>query len=155
MKKIIPVFFTCFWISSLAWTEDLPSAKEQVLALEKEMAVALVATDKETLLRLFAEDLMVNNPGNSVLTDRDQVMERVDAGIIQYSSFEQKVEGVRAYEGMVIVMGEETVRPSGNAPGAGHTLRRRFTDIWMLRDGAWQLTIRHANILPVLKPVEK
>ncbi|MDF3129022.1 nuclear transport factor 2 family protein [Kiritimatiellaeota bacterium B1221] len=148
MKKTLLLFFAYLCICALTCAKEPLSSQQQVLALEKQMAVALVATDKETLTTLFAEDLMVNNPGNSVLTNRDQVMARVDRGIIRYESFEQTVEEVREYEGMVIVMGQETVRPSKGAPGAGHTLQRRFTDIWMLRDGVWKLTLRHANVIP-------
>jgi hypothetical protein len=43
-------------------------------------------------------------------------------------------------------MGGETVKPKGKAPFPGQTVRRRFTNIWMKRDG-WQLTARQATII--------
>ena len=45
----------------------------------------------------------------------------------------------------VIVMGEETVHPNGNAPMAGETVKRRYTNIWREIDGKWQA--RHANVI--------
>lgn len=33
------------------------------------------------------------------------------------------------------------------APFAGQTVRRRFTHFWMLRNGEWRLTARHANVV--------
>ncbi|MDA3873319.1 MAG: nuclear transport factor 2 family protein [Kiritimatiellae bacterium] len=138
----------CLWILASADADETVAVKDHILALEQEMAVALVETDVDTLTRLWAEDFMVNNPANTVLTNRDEVMERVHAGIIHYDQFEQRVDAVRVYEGIVLVMGEEIVRPVGNAPGAGRILRRRFTNIWMHRDGTWILTARHANVIP-------
>ncbi|MCC5846274.1 MAG: nuclear transport factor 2 family protein [Verrucomicrobia bacterium] len=127
--------------------------QKKVVALEKEIAAALIVEDLETLTRLLAEDFLVNNPANMVLTSRDQVMDRIHSGIIRYEGFEQRFEEVRVYEGLVMVMGEETVRPGGIAPGAGQILRRRFTNIWMFREGAWVLSARHANIIDS-SPVE-
>lgn len=46
-----------------------------------------------------------------------------------------------------IVMGKETVKPDGNAPGAGQTSLRRYTNVWMRSNGKWQLIARHANIV--------
>jgi hypothetical protein len=126
MKKWM-VVGCCLWIFTAAVAEESVAVKEQIIALEKEMAVALVKTDVDTLTRLWAADFMVNNPGNTVLTNRDQVLGRVHAGIIRYDRFEQKIEEIRVYENLVMVMGEEIVQPSDTAPGAGLTLHRRFT----------------------------
>ncbi len=35
--------------------------------------------------------------------------------------------------------------PAKGAPNEGKTLRRRYTNGWMLRDGKWKLAFRHAN----------
>ncbi len=137
--------FLCFFAVAIA--DALPDVQAEILALEKEMAVALVQTDVDTLIRLWAEDFMVNNPGNTVLTDREQVMARVHAGIIMYDRFESSAEEIRVYEDLVMVMGEETVHPADTAPGAGQILKRRYTNIWMRRDGTWVLTARHANVI--------
>ena len=53
-----------------------------------------------------------------------------------------------AFQGdTAIVMGKETVKPDGKAPGAGQTILRRYTNVWMKRDGKWLLIARHANII--------
>lgn len=145
----------CLWIVTAVAAEESVAVKQQIIALEKEMAVALVETDVDTLTRLWAADFMVNNPGNTVLSNRDQVLERVHAGIIRYDRFEQKIEEIRVYENLVMVMGGEMVQPADTAPGAGLTLHRRFTNIWMLREGRWTLTARHANVIPPKPPVQK
>ena len=137
----------CLWMLLTVGADETVAVKDHILALEQEMAVALVETDVDSLTRLWAEDFMVNNPANTVLTTREDVMDRVDAGIIRYDRFDQQVEEIRVYERVVIVMGEEIVKPADTAPGAGRILHRRFTNIWMLKDGTWILTARHANVI--------
>ena len=49
-----------------------------------------------------------------------------------------------------IVIGSETVVPTPDAarPDAGKTVHRRFTEVWLRRDGKWQKVVRHvSNVL--------
>lgn len=62
-------------------------------------------------------------------------------------SFEHYVEAVLVLGDTVILMGQETVKPKGEAPFAGQTVRRQFTNIWTKRDGRGQLTARQATII--------
>lgn len=41
----------------------------------------------------------------------------------------------------------ETVVLSGRSPDAGQTIRRRFTNVGMMREGRWLLVARHANVV--------
>jgi len=41
-------------------------------------------------------------------------------------------------------MGKETIVPSGTSADAGKTINRRFTNVWMKKNGKWLLTARHA-----------
>ena len=146
MKRACLFLLLCSLPAAQAWAS--PETEAQIRQLEQGMAEALVATDTEALQALWAEDFAVNNPANTVLPDRASVMERVHAGIIQYAQYEQHIELLRIHGDTAIVMGEERIRPTGEAPGAGSTIVRRFTNIWM-RDsqGQWRLTARHANVI--------
>ena len=64
-----------------------------------------------------------------------------------YASFVRNIESIQVHGDTAIAMGNEVVVPSGTSPGAGATIRRRYTDIWMNRDGAWRLIARHANVI--------
>jgi ketosteroid isomerase-like protein len=48
---------------------------------------------------------------------------------------------------MAIIMGAETLQPIGDAPRAGQTVQRRFTNIWRREAGSWRLVARHANVI--------
>jgi ketosteroid isomerase-like protein len=99
------------------------------------------------LNKIWAEDFTVNNPSNEIFKGGAEVVNQVRAGNIKHSSFIREIETILLHGNTVIVMGLETVKPIGNAPGAGQTLRRRFTNIWMKKKDRWLLTARHANVI--------
>jgi ketosteroid isomerase-like protein len=124
------------------------NALEQTIRkLELAESDAVVRSDVAALEKLWAEDFTVNNPNNQISRGRKEVLDRVRSGLIKYSSFVREIESIGFYGETVIVMGLEIVTPIGNAPGAGQTLRRRYTNIWMKRKGNWLLTARHANVI--------
>jgi hypothetical protein len=99
------------------------------------------------LEKLWAEDFTVNNPQNQISRGRKEVLDRVRSGLLGYSSFVREIESVGLYGDTVVVMGLEKVTATGNNPRAGQTLRRRYTNVWMKRKGAWVLAVRHANVI--------
>lgn len=121
--------------------------EQTIRRLEREESDAVVRSDVAALEKLWAEDFTVNNPNNQISRGRKEVLDRVRSGLLRYSSFVREIESVGFYGGTVIVMGLEVVTPIGNAPGAGQTLRRRYTNVWMKRKGNWLLAVRHANVI--------
>ena len=105
--------------------------------------------DVATMETLFAPDLVVNSPVNMVVS-RDNVLARMRSGQISYEDNAQiNIEFVGVRGDSVVIMGEEMLRPNRNAPNAGRTIRRRFTDIWKNVDGGWKLAIRQATVTSV------
>ncbi len=68
-------------------------------------------------------------------------------GLIRYSAFESEIEAIVIQGDMAITLGRETVKPIGNAPMAGQTVLRRYTHVWLRKDGRWRQLARHANIV--------
>lgn len=126
---------------------DVAAVEARIRALEAEEIRALVAGDRATLSRLWAEDFTVNAPRNVVVRGRDGVLALIDSGVIDYAGFEREIEVLRVDGDMALVMGWETVHPRGAAPLAGQVVRRRFTNIWRLRDGDWVQVARHAHVV--------
>ncbi len=126
--------------------EETPALKRQIQTIEEELVEAVLNRDVAKLRVLFAEDLMVNNPVNRIV-GKEAVIQLVKDRRISYSSYEPSIEKILINGTIAIVMGSETVNPIDEAPFAGKTVERRFTNIWMLRNGHWQLTARHANVV--------
>jgi hypothetical protein len=135
---VMPVWEEQQTMSSDEWT---------VRSLEKQEVAAILAQDVATLQRLMAEQFIVNNPQNGITPDREGVLDRVRRGLIRYSSFDKRIEALRFSGDIAIVMGLEIVVPQGDAPRAGQTVRRRFTNIWQRSGATWQSIARHASVI--------
>ena len=130
-----------------------PERQKNEQAVKKEMQrlatyeVDLVLrSDTSAMERFYPDDMIVTNPFNQVI-DKPQVIERVKANIIKYTSMTKVVEHVRTFGDMVVTMGLETakVTPDADRADAGKMTYRRFTEVWALRDGSWKKIVRHAN----------
>ena len=114
------------------------------------MCTAIVNSDLQTLERLWKPDFIVNAPRNVVVPNREAVLEVFRAGIASYDRFDQTRDTIRIIGDQAVVMGSETVRPTGeSAPHAGQTVHRRYTHVWQSTDAGWRLAIRHAHIKSV------
>jgi hypothetical protein len=130
-----------------------PSANDPriiaALDAQKRLGVAMLSGDFRTIEMMLASDLVVHSPVN-VVVNRGNVLARLRSGQISYEpDYVRKVDFAGVRGDAVVIMGEEIVDPIGNAPNAGKTVRRRFTDMWKDIDGVWKLTIRQATVTSV------
>ena len=123
------------------------SIESMIRRLDRAEAEGLLHRDSTALRAIWARDFTVNNPRNSITRSSEAVVTLIRNGTIDYSSFVREIETVLVHGNTVIVMGSETITPVRKAPFAGQTVRRRYTHFWMLRDGTWRLTARHANVV--------
>ncbi|HEY8559660.1 MAG TPA: nuclear transport factor 2 family protein [Pyrinomonadaceae bacterium] len=123
-------------------TEQREKTERAVRKLDIAHAEAILKADKEALDKLWTEDFRVNNPFNEI-----DKADRIRNGSVTYSAFERVPELVLVHQNTAIVMGREIVVPKGNSPDAGKTINRRYTNIWMKREGKWRLIARHASVI--------
>jgi ketosteroid isomerase-like protein len=148
MIKYILIIGLFILISAKSQAQHDKKATEEIIRqLEKKESVAVVDRDLETLNQLWADDFMVNNPANQIINGKEAVFARIKSGFIHYLSFERNIESVMVLDNITIVMGLETLKPTGNAPMAGQTIERRYTNIWMRESGQWKVKARHANVI--------
>jgi hypothetical protein len=116
------------------------------LAAEKRLQEVMLAVDMPSVEQLMAPDLVVNAPINKVV-DRANVLARLKASQISYEpNVVRNIDFAGVRGDMVVIMGEEITHPNKNAPYAGKTEHRRFTDVWKPFGGVWKLWFRQATI---------
>ena len=125
---------------------DRESIIKEIMVLENAEVKAILESDTLTLNKIWAEDVRVNNPSNTIV-NKLQVFERIKNTFIKYSLYTRAQEYFGVYDNVVVVMGNEAVVPSGNNPDKGKTLRRRYTSVYKKFDENWKLIARHANII--------
>jgi len=146
MIKITLLAIAVFLIvPKLAAQDDNARLREEIKKLDIAHAAAIFKGDVEALDSLMDDDVTVNHPTNRIVKEKKELLELIQQGVIRYTSFERYPETFLFFKDMVIVMGNEVVVPAQGAPNAGKSLKRRYTNVWMNRDGNWRLTVRHAN----------
>lgn len=146
LALVLPLF-GCV-VTGAATRQSLPGEDAAIRALEERERLAVLSRDVDALQQVWAEEFTVNSPVNQISPNRAIAVDLMRRGLVHYSSFERDIEQLRIAGNVAIVMGGETVRPTGNAPMAGQTIRRRFTHIWEREAGTWRLIARHANNIP-------
>jgi len=133
--------------SEATQTDEDKLAETEVRRLNAEEGQAFLNKDPKALERLWADNLVVTNPLNKLVT-KQQVLGMVESGFLVITSFDRQIEYLHIYGDTVIVAGSETALWGGRMPNAGKTEHLRFTAIWMKQHGRWQEVARHANIVP-------
>ena len=143
-------FSIAFLISTLSiCAQDNSKIEAEIRALELAGAKAILSGDTNTLKQNWAQELLVNSPRNETTASRDSILLLQKAGIIDYSAYDKVIERMQFQEDIVITMGHETLIAKNNSSiaKAGQVYKRRFTNIWMNKNGIWQLIARHASII--------
>ena len=114
--------------------------------MEAEQVEYLLNGKVAEMKKNWAADFTVNNPFNVV---QDAATGPIQSGVLTYSKFERNIEKVLLDDSVVIVMGNELVVPKTAPKSSSHDtnqpINRRFTNVWMRKDGKWLMIARHAS----------
>ena len=124
------------------------TAEMEIRKLENAQREAFLKKDTAALYKLFSPDFVVNAPTNKITT-LGQLMKLMRQGAVDMEAFERITEKVTFHDNIAIAMGNETLHPAGNMPNAGKTVKRRYTNIWMQSNNAWQLIARQSTIISI------
>jgi ketosteroid isomerase-like protein len=132
-----------FASSALAQAED---AVGQVLALNEDLEAAVASGDPERIAEFFSPEFHLHNSANRIFT-ADEVLDQFRSGTTRFSDYERKVETAYASGDVVVLMGEERVKPtrSGKDRNAAALLTRRFTSVWGRTPAGWRQIARQSS----------
>ena len=122
------------------------SVVQQLSQIEQRLANAVVERDLQTYSSLLAQDWTTIDLAGRVLT-KSQVMEELASKDRRIESATIDEIRVRELGGVAVVTGRTTA--TGNYQGQRATVELRFTDVFVRRDGRWQVVggsiARYAN----------
>lgn len=118
----------------------------EIRKLEKKVKEAFLKKDTSILFKLFSPDFVINAPNQKVITFK-QLKPMLQNGSVDRDLFEKVTEVVTFNNNIAISMGHELLRPTGNAPDAGKTVKRRYPNIWIKTAGNWQMVARQSTII--------
>ena len=116
--------------------------EQEIRTLEERGRLAFLSGDVSTLDAMWDDRLLVNSPLNLV-NDKARVLDLLGTGRIRHTMDLVEIEHIARYGDVVVVMGRDTV----DGPPTNVLTHRRFTNVWQLQDGAWQMIARHAQVI--------
>lgn len=126
---------------------DIAAVRAQIDANNQAVGRAIGMMDVAALTALWSPDMVVNSPGNSILT-REQVFSAMKAGKLRETQYRNTSEKLVVSGDVAIEMGHENlVLASG--PMAGKPLIRRYTDVWRKTGSGWVQIARQATYVGI------
>jgi len=121
------------------------AAKDELIQIERELAVAWPKGDKQTIDRILAPDWSVTNALGQVQT-KDQVMrDAFQSDILKVKSASVDEIKVRLFGNTAIVTGRSV--SEGLYVGKSFSATLRFTDVFVKRKRHWQVVASHASVV--------
>ena len=123
--------------------------EDEIRRLEDVERQAVISGDSAVLFdSIWSPSMIVNTPANVVGTV-DGTKAHLRAGHLNYLSFERTIEKITFNDNVAVVMGGEIIKPQGNQVNSGKTVSRRFTHVWLNRDGSWSIIARQATVIKI------
>jgi uncharacterized protein (TIGR02246 family) len=108
---------------------------------------AIATMDFAALEKLWSPALLVNSPGNNILT-REQVFASMREGKLKYLSGKVFQDSFFVSKDIAVEMGHEEI-VMANGPMAGKPLKRRYTNIWQKTGEDWIMIARQATYIGI------
>jgi ketosteroid isomerase-like protein len=112
--------------------------------LEEKQVALLLKGDLDRMAEAWLPEFTVNNPFGDIVNGHDGPVRKRQ---LTYSVFTRNIEKMIFRGEIAVVMGRESIIPSGSSENAGKRIDRRFTNIWAKADGKWRMLARHANVM--------
>jgi ketosteroid isomerase-like protein len=123
--------------------------RDDVAAAEKKRFAAMIAGDVAILAPLLADDLTYTHSSGRVDT-KAQFLDNLRSGQQKYFSIAPEDTAVRVYGDTAVSTGRSAMHVS--AAGQEMRFRIQFTDVWVRRDGRWQMVAWQSTRLPEPAP---
>ncbi|MBC9796618.1 nuclear transport factor 2 family protein [Sinomicrobium weinanense] len=115
----------------------------EIRRLEKHWTELLDQGDTASLLQIWSENYVVNNPNGKIVTPKDIIA--LMKGGHKFPAVERIIEKVTFNENIAIVMGKELQQPAGMVADRDQWIPRRFTNVWIKSENGWQLAARQSS----------
>ncbi|MEO6394026.1 MAG: nuclear transport factor 2 family protein [Pyrinomonadaceae bacterium] len=143
--KFITIVLTLLLVAVGAFAQGKPSKTEnELMQLERDIGTANVARDKKFFERIEAAECIFTDSGGGITTRAEDIASLDqppgDTKLIKYEVDEMKVFD---YGKTAVVFGRVTTTLKNKDREIVN--RSRFTDVFVKRDGRWQIVAGHSS----------
>ena len=130
-----------------AATPETDAILAQIRSNGRAVGQAIHTMDFAALEKLWSPAMVVNSPGNNILT-REQVFTAMREDKLKYESGKVYQDAFFVSKDIAIEMGHEDI-VMANGPMAGQPLKRRFTNVWQKTGDKWLQIARQATYVGI------
>lgn len=141
MKTIGFFLMNCLLFTTLAFGQS--SDEIEIRRLEKHWTELLDKGDTNSLLEIWSDNYVVNNPNGKIVTPKD-IVALMKSGH-KFPAVKRIIENITFNQDIAIVMGKELQQPSNMNPNSEEWIPRRFTNVWIKSKNVWQLAARQSS----------
>ena len=144
VKNIMFLALLGILVSHEAQAQTPASTEQEIIQLEQTWTDASLKKDRATVERILADDYVYTHSNGSVLNKTQEIAETMSADIKWTSTINSDMK-VRIFGDVAIITGIQTAQGTakGYTPGP-----RRFTDIFVKRNGRWQCIGGQSTLMP-------
>jgi ketosteroid isomerase-like protein len=118
---------------------------EAVRSAELARFKAMTGNDMKALNAALGDDLIYTH-SNALVDSKASYVESITSGRLKYVTIEPRDLQVRVFGTTAVITGAAAITSTSNGTTATNQLR--FTDIWVLREGRWQMVGWQSTRLP-------
>jgi ketosteroid isomerase-like protein len=123
---------------------DAASIDQAVQQRDQERIRAQIAADTSALRRIYADDFLGIGP-TGVVRNKAEVIADFTSHALTYQSITTAEVRVRVYGNTAVETGRSTM--VGQDRGKAVPRENRFTRVWIMTDGRWQLVVNHYSLV--------
>ena len=125
-------------------TQDAANPEQAVQQQDQERIRAQIAADPIALRRIYADDFLGIGP-TGVVRNKADVIADFTTHALTYQSITTTEVRVRVYGNTAVETGRSTM--VGQDRGKDVPRENRFTRVWVMTDGRWQLVANHYSLM--------
>jgi ketosteroid isomerase-like protein len=122
------------------------SLQDEILALENRRYKAMVAADTAELNALLSDDLIYTH-SNAVVDTKESYIAGIVGKRWAYAAAERPVERIDVFGDCARVTGHVRLTLA-NGDGTTRSVNGRFLNMWVRRDGKWQMAAWQSTPIP-------
>jgi ketosteroid isomerase-like protein len=125
-------------LTGVTMTKDASASTAEAAVRAAELArfKAMTAGDYAELGRLLGDDLIYTH-SNALVDTKASYVESMTSGALKYESIEPADMKVRVYGTTAVITASAAI--TSVSKGQTQNNKLRYTDVWVLRDGRWQM----------------
>jgi uncharacterized protein (TIGR02246 family) len=126
---------------------EADAIREAVASAGQRHLAAAMAADTEALGELIADDVLYSH-SDGIAEDKAAYLAKVASGIYLKIRMENSPDHIRVLgDDVAVVRGTTTSNSAPDSPYRMDNLKASILDVWVHRDGRWQLVEHHVTLV--------